>query len=200
MSSLSGRLHLLWQSHGREVLQFLTVGGAAFIINSAVTWSLMHSIFADGHAKAKVVAGIVATIFSWVANRLWTFRDKRTGNKLREAAEFALVNAIGIGVEAACVLFSVYVLGLTSPTASFISGTIVGTILGTIVRYFLYKFWVFSQSKSHPGDQTAQEQRAQLLDEATKIMTESLPQVTADQVKNRVVIEAMEQDKDKGEA
>ncbi|MDY3048356.1 MAG: GtrA family protein [Rothia sp. (in: high G+C Gram-positive bacteria)] len=175
MKTLSQRLGLLWASHGREVLQFLTVGGLAFLINSLVTWSLMHSIFADGHAKAKVVAGIVATIFSWIANRLWTFREKRTGNKVREAIEFGIVNAIGIGVEAACVLFSVYVLHLTSPTASFISGTIIGTILGTIVRYFLYKFWVFSQSRKHLADKTAEEERAELLTEATKIMTGSLP-------------------------
>lgn len=175
MSSLKERVALLYQSHGREVLQFLSVGGLAFIINSAVTWSLMHSIFADGHAKAKVVAGIVATIFSWIANRLWTFREKRTGNKVREAIEFGIVNAIGIGVEAACVLFSLYVLHLTSPTASYISGTIIGTILGTIVRYFLYKFWVFSQSKSHSDDKTTEEKRAELIEEATKIMTGSLP-------------------------
>lgn len=175
MSSLKERVALLYQSHGREVLQFLSVGGMAFAINSAVTWTLMHSIFADGHAKAKVVAGIVATIFSWIANRLWTFREKRTGNKVREAIEFGIVNAIGIGVEAACVLFSLYVLHLTSPTASYISGTIIGTILGTIVRYFLYKFWVFSQSKSHSDDKTTEEKRAELIEEATKIMTGSLP-------------------------
>ena len=83
MSALKQRLETLWHSHGREIAQFLSVGGLAFIINSAVTWSLMHSIFSDGHAKAKVVAGIVATIFSWVANRLWTFREKRTGNNSR---------------------------------------------------------------------------------------------------------------------
>lgn len=180
MSSLKQRLNLLWASHGREVMQFLSVGGAAFILNSVVTWTLMHSIFADGHAKAKVVAGIVATIFSWVANRLWTFREKRTGNKVREAIEFGIVNAIGIGVETLCVLFSVYVLGLTSPTASFISGTIIGTILGTIVRYFLYKFWVFSQSRSHSGDKTVQEQRADLITEATQIITGSIPVIEGD--------------------
>ncbi|MFC6353369.1 GtrA family protein [Rothia nasimurium] len=175
MSALKQRLETLWHSHGREVAQFLSVGGLAFIINSVIYWTLMHSILSDGHAKAKVVAGIVAIIFSWVANRLWTFREKRTGNKVREAIEFGIVNAIGIGIEASCVLFSLYVLDLTSPRASFISGTIIGTILGTIVRYFLYKFWVFSQSRSHNGDKTSEEKRAELIEEATKIMTGSLP-------------------------
>ena len=52
MSALKQRLETLWHSHGREIAQFLSVGGLAFIINSVVTWSLMHSVFSDGHAKA----------------------------------------------------------------------------------------------------------------------------------------------------
>lgn len=180
MSSLKQRMQVLWKNHGKEAMQFLTVGGLAFIVNSVIYWSLMHSVLADGHAKAKVVAGIVATVFSWVVNRMWTFKQKRTGNKVREAIEFGIVNAIGIGVEASCVLFSLYVLHLTSPMASFISGTIIGTALGTIVRYFLYKFWVFSQSRSHLQDKTLEEERAELIEEATKIITGSLPIVSAD--------------------
>lgn len=180
MSSLTQRVQVLWKKHGTEILQFLTVGGLAFVLNSAVTWFLMHSILADGHAKAKVVAGVVATVFSWIVNRMWTFRQKRTGNKTREAIEFGIVNAIGIGVETSCVLFSLYILHLTSPMASFISGTIIGTILGTIVRYFLYKFWVFSQSKSHTQDKTVEEERAELIEEATKIITGSLPVIEPD--------------------
>lgn len=174
------RMHVLFKKHGTEVFQFLTVGGMAFVINSVVYWSLMHSIFSNGHVKAKVVAGIVATLFSWIANRMWTFKQSRTGNKTREAIEFAIVNAIGIAIEASCVLFSVYVLHLTSPKASFISGTIIGTILGTIVRYFLYKFWVFSQTKSHSQNPTIEEERAELIEEATKIMTGSIPALDED--------------------
>lgn len=174
MSNLGERFTRVWHLFVKEVLKFATVGGLAFIVNASVTWFLMHGIFADSHGKAKVVAGIVATIFSWIMNRLWTFREKRTDNKWREALEFAIVNAIGIGVELGCVLVSFYVLGLTSPTASFVSGTIIGTVLGTIVRYFMYRFWVFGKDRGS-SESTREETIANFLEEATEVITGSLP-------------------------
>ncbi len=75
--TLTERLKSLWDSYGIEVLKFGTVGGAAFIVNSVTVWVLMMTIMSESHTKAKVVASIVATIFSWLMNRLWTFRDSR---------------------------------------------------------------------------------------------------------------------------
>lgn len=184
MSSLRERFAHVWQLFIKEVLKFATVGGLAFIVNASISWTLMHGYFSDSHGKAKVLAGIVATVFSWVMNRLWTFREKRTENKWREALEFGIVNAIGIGVEFSCVMVSVYVLGLTSPIASFISGTIIGTILGTIVRYFMYRYWVFGKDKGST-EITREESIAQFLDEAAEVMTGKLPVVTDDQVKKQ---------------
>ena len=80
MSALKQRLETLWHSHGREIAQFLSVGGLAFIINSVVTWSLMHSVFSDGHAKAKVVAGVVATVCGPSAKNVPATRYVRLSN------------------------------------------------------------------------------------------------------------------------
>ena len=120
--TITERLKSLWDSYGIEVLKFGTVGGAAFIVNSVTVWVLMMTIMSESHTKAKVVASVVATIFSWLMNRLWTFRDSRSENWKREAIEFGLVNLLGILVEAGCVAFSTYVLNLRTPEASFISG------------------------------------------------------------------------------
>lgn len=145
MNRLAERFEALWHLFVKELMKFGVVGALAFVLNASVTWVLMHTWFEDGHTKAKIAAGIVATLFSWVANRMWTFRHKRQSNKQKELVQFLVVNGIGIGIEAACVLFTNYGLGLTSPTASFVSGTIVGTVLGTIFRYFAYRFWVFAE-------------------------------------------------------
>ena len=139
------RAHALWNLFVKELAKFGVVGAAAFAINAGLVWVLMHTqYFAESHIKAKVVATVVAIIFSWVANRLWTFRDKRQEDKRKELVQFLVANGIGMGIELGCLGVSYYVLGLTSATASFISGTIIGTILGTIFRYFAYRFWVFS--------------------------------------------------------
>lgn len=182
MGTVKERFAAVWERHLREIVQFLSVGGMAFIINASVTWTLMHTIMGDSHTKAKVVAGIVATIFSWIANRLWTFREKRTANPWREAFEFAVVNALGILVEASCVFISYYALGFRTEIASFISGTIIGTILGTIFRYFLYRYWVFNKSKTAVGDKTRDETIADILEEATEALTGRMPVVRADQI------------------
>ena len=175
--TLTERLKSLWDSYGIEVLKFGTVGGAAFIVNSVTVWVLMMTIMSESHTKAKVVASIVATIFSWLMNRLWTFRDSRSENWKREAIEFGLVNLLGIFVEAGCVAFSTYVLNLRTPEASFISGTIIGTILGTILRYFLYRFWVYGshRQKVEDGEGTDHEELGRMFDEAAAILDGEKP-------------------------
>lgn len=170
--TLTERLKSLWDSYGIEVLKFGTVGGAAFIVNSVTVWMLMMTIMSESHTKAKVVASVVATIFSWLMNRLWTFRDSRSENWKREAIEFGLVNLLGILVEAGCVAFSTYVLNLRTPEASFISGTIIGTILGTILRYFLYRFWVYGshRQKVEEGEGTDHAELGRMFDKAAAIL------------------------------
>ena len=170
--TITERLKSLWDSYGIEVLKFGTVGGAAFIVNSVTGWVLMMTIMSESHTKAKIVASVVATIFSWLMNRLWTFRDSRSENWKREALEFGLVNLLGILVEAGCVAFSTYVLNLRTPEASFISGTIIGTILGTILRYFLYRFWVYGSHRKQveKGEGTDHEELGRMFDEAAAIL------------------------------
>ncbi|NHU85340.1 GtrA family protein [Kocuria sp. JC486] len=147
------RFKAAWHLFVAELMKFGTVGGLAFVVNAGVVWILMHTVFQEeGHVKAKAIATVVATLFSWVANRYWTFRDKRQSDTKRELIQFLIANAIGMLIELACVGVSYYVLHLTSPTASFVSGTIVGTALGTIFRYFAYRFWVYAvELDDEPG-------------------------------------------------
>lgn len=180
MSTVAEKFRGLWDLFLKEVLKFGIVGALAFVVNASVTLLLMNTWFQDeGHVKAKFIAGVVATLFSWIVNRLWTFREKRQENKLREAVQFAVVNLIGIGVESGCVLFTFYILGMTSKEASFISGTIVGTVLGTVVRYFAYRYWVYAgqngtTSQDEQDHMTREERVGRFVTEATEIVTGTL--------------------------
>lgn len=140
-SKIAGLISLFW----REVAKFGVVGGVAFIIDSGIYVWLLHGSMSDSQVKAKIVAGVVATIFSWVANRYWTFRHRRQANVVRELVMFIIMNAIGLGIAAACVWVTKYWLGLTDATSVFIAGSVVGLILGTIFRFFAYRFWVFGK-------------------------------------------------------
>lgn len=138
-TKIQGLVSLVW----REVAKFGVVGGAAFIVDSAIYLWMLSGPMSDSPVKAKIVAGVVATLFSWVANRYWTFRHRRQANVARELVMFLIMNAIGLGIAAACVWVTKYILLLTDTTSVFIAGSVVGLILGTIFRFFAYRFWVF---------------------------------------------------------
>ncbi|MDI3330397.1 MAG: GtrA family protein [Micrococcus sp.] len=144
-SNLWQRLVALVAMLWREVAKFGAVGAAAFVVDSAVFLWLMDGPMEGSNVKSKIVASVVATIFSWGANRFWTFRHRRQSNVMREFVLFAIMNVIGMGIAAACVFVAQYWMGVTSTTGIFIAGSVVGLILGTIFRFFAYRFWVFTE-------------------------------------------------------
>ncbi|MBB4734620.1 GtrA family protein [Micrococcus cohnii] len=143
LSKLWTRLRELVRTLWREVAKFGVVGAAAFVVDSGVWWWLMHGPMEGSNVKSKIVAGIVATLFSWLANRLWTFRQHRNGNKVRELVMFLIMNAIGLGIQAFCVFVCQYWMGLDDQRSVFIAGNVIGLFFGTVFRYFAYRFWVF---------------------------------------------------------
>lgn len=144
IGSLVDRVRSLILRLWREVAKFGVVGGVAFIIDSAIFLWLLGGPMAGSELKAKVVAGVIATVFSWVANRYWTFRHHRTTTKVREVTMFMLMNAIGVGIQTGCVGISKYVLEMDSVTQIFIAGNVIGLVLATTFRFVAYKFWVFT--------------------------------------------------------
>ncbi|WP_136609452.1 GtrA family protein [Sinomonas albida] len=145
---LSGLVSLFW----REVAKFGTVGGLAFVVDSAIFIWLLNGPLHSGEVWAKSIATIVASIFSWVANRYWTFRHRKQANVIREAVLFALMNGVGLLIAAGCVAFTKYVLLMTDKVSIFVAGSIVGLILGTVFRFFAYRFWVFNEElDAEPG-------------------------------------------------
>lgn len=114
------------------------------------------SPFIGQSVRAKILSAAVATVVSWILNAAWTFSaQKSSKNKVREFVEFAVINVIGIGIAAACLYISRYVLHFTSTLADNISGNGVGLVLGMIFRYLAYKFIVFAPAKSTKERQEA---------------------------------------------
>ncbi|MGP7960372.1 GtrA family protein [Sanguibacter sp. A247] len=130
-----------------ELVRFGSVGGIAFVIDTGVFNLLVHGpgeVLGHKPLVSKVIAVAVATVFSWVGNRYWTFSDRKTANRVREFVGFAVVNVGGMLIAVACLAFSRYVLGLTSVLADNISGSVVGLLLGMVFRYLAYRSFVFT--------------------------------------------------------
>ncbi len=144
MNSLVDRLTALVRLFWREVAKFGAVGGVAFVIDSGLTWILVHTLMEGSDAKARVVGATVATVFAWVANRLWTFRHRRAENKWTEFAKFLLVNILGMGVAVGFTYASKYWLGFENKNVIWMFGNL-GIVVATVMRYFFYRFWIFNQ-------------------------------------------------------
>ena len=131
----------------KEFLQFGLVGATAFVIDMGLFNLLQHGPlgFLAGHANtANAVAASVATIYSWIMNRVWTYRGRTRDNATREAILFLFANACGIGISQFCLLFTHHVLGLTSALADNIAAYVVGFALGTAFRFVFYHYVVFT--------------------------------------------------------
>ena len=141
--SLTERL-LAWV---REFIQFGLVGATAFIVDAGLFNLLQHGplgILAGHPNTAQFVAAVTATLYSWIANRLWTYRGRTRNNATREAILFFFANACGIGISQFCLLFTHHVLGFTSALADNIAVYVVGFALGTAFRFYFYHYVVFT--------------------------------------------------------
>lgn len=121
----------------------MTVGGANYVVDLAVFNLFLLVLTPQWPLFDKCVAVAVATVFSWIANRSWTFRERGGHGVCKEALLFVLVNAVGALPPLICLWISHYLLGWASPIADNISANIIGLVLGTVLRYVLYKLVVF---------------------------------------------------------
>ena len=141
--SLTERL-LAWV---REFIQFGMVGATAYVVDAGLFNLLQHGPlgFLAGHPNtAQFIAAATATLYSWIANRLWTYRGRTRDNATREAVLFFFANACGIGISQFCLLFTHHILGYTSALADNIAAYVVGFALGTAFRFFFYHYVVFT--------------------------------------------------------
>ena len=142
-----------WTSLILQLIKFGAVGGVGFVVNLVVFNLLWLTIFnpsrmPHGPVLATAVATLVAIAVNWLGNRYWAFAADRRQNSGREALEFFAASLVGMLVPLACIGVSRYVLGLNSLLADNIASNVVGLVLGTIVRYLLYKFWVYSPRRA----------------------------------------------------
>lgn len=131
----------------REIIRFLLVGGMNYVVDVGVFNALRATVLATHPVTAKVISAIVATLFSWVMNRSWTFKARAKRPILHEFVGFMTINALGLLPPVICLWISHYLMGFTSQLADNISANIIGVGLGTLLRYVGYSKIVFKAEK-----------------------------------------------------
>lgn len=135
-----------------QLVKFALVGGVGFIVDFGVFNLLLLTVLSpnavhEGPLIAKLISTTLAIATNWIGNRFWTFGPHRRSDSAKEALEFLVVSLAGMGVGLLCLWISHYVLGFTSLLADNISSNVVGLLLGSLLRFGLYRHWVYSPSR-----------------------------------------------------
>ncbi|GGV41797.1 GtrA family protein [Actinomadura sp. LOL_016] len=134
----------------RELAKFGSVGVIAFVITMIVS-NVLHAGLDVGPMTSFLVATVVATTFSYLANRYWTFRHRDRSGVGREYLIFFALNGVGLVITQLFIGFTIYVLRLEGPIP-YNTAMIVGTGAATLFRFWAYKKWVFLPTDAPPVD------------------------------------------------
>ena len=129
-----------------ELLKFVVIGGACFVLDVALAYLLRFRV-GLGPTTSKTLSTVVATVASYLGNRLWSFSHRVDGDRghRQDAAAYAGINVVGLVITLVPVDVAHYLLGQTSPAAFTVSG-VLGTVVATIFRFWAYRRWVFTSA------------------------------------------------------
>ena len=126
----------------REVAKFGVVGATGAVTDIAL-FNLLGEAWGVGPLTSKAVSTTVATLLTYVGNRVWSFRHRARTGLRSELPRYFLISALGLLIVEICLGFTVYVLGRDGTIAKNVSANGVGLVLGTLFRFWAYKRWVF---------------------------------------------------------
>ena len=143
-----------------ELIKFAIVGATTFVIDSAIFYTLKLTILEPKPVTAKVIAGIVAVIASYILNREWSFRDRGGRERHHEALLFFGVSGVGVVMSMVPLWVSRYVFHLQVPQVSltieniadFLSAYLIGNLLQMAFRFWAFRRWVFPDEVGREPD------------------------------------------------
>lgn len=132
-----------------EIGKFGLVGVAGTLITIAIQNALYkpHGFWLEGSV---VVATAIATVVSYLGNRYWAFKLRKTSNVARETVLFVIFNVIGLLIQVGAVSINAHWLG-NHGRLSYNIANIIGIGLATLFRLFCYRTFVFHAKPPPPG-------------------------------------------------
>jgi putative flippase GtrA len=131
-----------------EIGKFCLIGGIGTIIDLGGA-AVLHGKFHVEPLAAKAVSVTLATVFTYLGSRFWTFRHRENQPVRREAVLFFVLNVVGLVIAEAVIFLVTYVMGLRG-TLDYNAASIIGSGLGTVFRFYAYRKWVFL-APAEPG-------------------------------------------------
>jgi putative flippase GtrA len=126
----------------RQFLYFSAAGAVSFIVDAATLYLVMRELGA-GLYEGRVLSYIVAATFSWMLNRNYTFRSRRSSNRLVEWGRFLTANTIGgvVNYVTYALLVATFATAAAYPTI----GVAAGSLAGLVVNFIASRRVVFRE-------------------------------------------------------
>jgi putative flippase GtrA len=128
---------------GPELVKFLMVGGICFVVDTVLSYVFRFEV-GLGPNTAKSVATILATVLSYVLNRLWSLAhrvDEERGHR-RDIVTYGVISAAGLVLTWIPISITVYLLDERGKVA-YLVAIVIGTVITTVFRYWAFRRWVF---------------------------------------------------------
>lgn len=135
-----------------QFARFAIVGvvntGIDFLVLNVET--LLSGLTTGPHyAAQKAFSYFCGVVFSFYANKRWTFRDASRQGQARKFTQFIVVSLVGMAVNVAAASLTVSMAkGILAvpPQVMVNAGALAGTIAALLWNFIGYKLWVFRES------------------------------------------------------
>lgn len=151
-----------WQRLVDEGVKFLAVGGIATLVALVLFNVLVHGVpgWSPGVMNgwpltAFVLANTVAMLVSYRGSRSWAFRHREVVGPAGGRVAYFAINTVTMAIPLVCLAVSRYVLDLDSALADNAAANVVGLGLGTVVRFVLFRRFVFLSPHPSPAQEVA---------------------------------------------
>jgi len=144
-----------------EGSKFLVIGA----LGAVITFGVANALHGIGRYKAITIATILATVFTYLGNRYWSFRHRHGQGEVRDSVVFFVLNGIGLIIYYGCIGLT-DLAGLGKSKFWYNVALVVGTGLGTLFRFWSYRKWVWIAKdhsvfeRSEPPEEIAEDMAA----------------------------------------
>jgi putative flippase GtrA len=141
-----------------EGSKFLVIGA----VGTVITFGVANALHDIGKYKAITIATILATAFTYLGNRYWSFRHRQGQGTVRDSVVFFVLNGIGLLIYYGCIGLT-ELAGVGHSKVWYNVALVVGTGLGTLFRFWSYRKWVWVAPGEHilepdePAEDVAQD-------------------------------------------
>jgi putative flippase GtrA len=137
----------------KEVGAFGVVGAAGLLLDLGL-FQLLYTEIGLGAVSSRFTSATVAMTFAYFAHRHWSFADRGGSGLGREYALFVVVTVLSMAISLG--MLALVRHGLDQHGSLVLQVTnIVSTAASTLVRFLLYRRWVFVESvpaeEARPG-------------------------------------------------